>query len=61
MSRPRSPALMRALDMVAAGSTVYAAAKATGLCQSTISRAIKPPVKQRCPCCGKPANKKATG
>lgn len=64
MARPRSPALILALEMVAAGATAYAAAKATGLCQSTISRSIRPPIKQRCQCCGRvmpKAIKKASG
>lgn len=57
MSRPKSPALLRALALVAEGATVYAAAKATGLAQSTISRTIKPPVRDKCPTCGKSLRK----
>lgn len=53
MSRPRSHALILALQMVQDGATVYAAAKATGLAQSTIARTIKPPIKHKCPSCGR--------
>jgi len=57
MSRPRSPALLAALAMVADGCVPYQAAKACGVLQSTLSRAIKadlsPHVPDLCPTCGK--------
>lgn len=46
MARQRSQALTDALAMVASGATVYAAAKAVGLSQSSISRTITPPAKK---------------
>lgn len=57
MARPKSPALIRALAMVAEGSTHAAAARATGLHRSTVVRTINPPIKQKCPCCGKTVTK----
>lgn len=46
------PATKRALDMVAAGMTVYAAAKRSGVAQSTVHRAIAQQNAPRCPMCG---------
>lgn len=40
-----------ALEMVAAGATVYRAAKTTGVAQSTVARAM---AKKLCPHCGRP-------
>jgi len=41
MPPSQSPAVTRALSLVAKGSTAYAAAKKTGIALSTIYRAIK--------------------
>ena len=57
MSRPKSHALLHALELVKAGSTVYKAAQITGLAQSTIARTITPPAKVKCPTCGKTIRK----
>ncbi|MDE3022984.1 MAG: hypothetical protein KGI54_14190 [Pseudomonadota bacterium] len=58
MSRPRSPRLIAALAAVEGGMTVYQAAKLYGLHQSSIHRTINPPVRPKCPCCGKTITKK---
>ncbi|MDE3023612.1 MAG: hypothetical protein KGI54_17500 [Pseudomonadota bacterium] len=58
MSRPRSPRLIAALAAVEGGMTVYRAAKTFGLDQSVIHRTLKPPAKEKCPCCGKTITKK---
>ena len=58
MSRPRSPALIAALaDVQVGGMTVYGAAKKHGLNQSSIARTINPPIKPKCPTCGKTIKK----
>lgn len=53
MSRPRSPSLLHALELVAKGVLPSVAAKRFGVLPSTLSRAIKPPAKATCPTCGK--------
>lgn len=53
MARPKSASLLQAMELVRSGETVYRAAKLTGLAQSTIARALNPPAKEKCPCCGK--------
>ena len=53
MSRPKSTALIQAMQLVADGHTMYRASQITGVNRQVIGRAIKPPIKPKCPCCGK--------
>ena len=46
------PATKRALELVAAGMTVYAAAKRAVVAQSTVHRALAQQNAPRCPTCG---------
>ena len=53
MSRPKSPQLIQAMQLVADGHTMYRASQITGVNRQVIGRAITPPVKPKCQTCGK--------
>ena len=52
MRAPRTPALHRALALIAEGWSISAASREAGINKSAVTRYIQRQIRPICPCCG---------